>query len=180
MDRLLKTILALAVACALGGCANGVWLVPPNNPPPESKPAAYTRPGDTVPPPAHKETASVPRRKSKVHKREAPVEEDEEESPEMSVVPDLPMDQPPATISMAGGSDALGAAQQSLDATGRKLAAINRARLSPMAVATYDQAKALLTQGKQSLADKDYVAASGFAQKASALADKLPRPPRTR
>lgn len=94
----------------------------------------------------------------------------------MSVVPDLPMDLPPATISMAGTSDALGAAKQSLDATSRRLAALDRARLSPMAATTYDQAKDLLTQGQQALTDKDYVAASGFAKKASALAAKLPPP----
>lgn len=180
MDRLLKPILTLAVVCGLSGCASGVWLVPPSNPPPESKPVAAAPANAAVPPAARKETASAPRRKNKVRKREAPVEEDEQESPEMSVVPDLPMDSPPANISMAGTAGTLGAAEQSLDATGRKLAAIDRARLSPMAVATYDQAKGLLTEGKQALADKDYVAASGFAQKASALADKLPPPARTR
>ena len=39
--------------------------------------------------------------------------------------------------------------------------------------ATYDEANAFLNQGKQALAEKDDVAASGFAQKASVLADKL-------
>jgi hypothetical protein len=36
-----------------------------------------------------------------------------------------------------------------------------------------DQANGFLSQGKQALADKDYVAAAGFAQKASVLADRL-------
>jgi hypothetical protein len=175
VKQVLKPLFALVALCALIGCANGVWLVPPQTPPIESKPIAAATPADSVPPPAHKETASVAHRKHKVRRHEEPVEEDNEESPQMSVVPDLPMDAPPATISMAGTADALGAAKQSLDETSRKLGVIDRGRLSPAAATTYDQAKDLLTQGQQAIDDKDYVAASGFARKASALADKLPR-----
>ena len=176
MDRLLKQIPGLVAACALCACANVIWLRTPVNPPEVAETAPAPTPAEAAAPPAHKENAAIRRHKPKVHKREEPVDEDEEASPQMSVVPDLPMDSPPAIISMAGGADALGAAQQSLDATNRKLAAIDRARLSPGAVTTYDQAKGLLTQGKQALADKDYVAASGFARKASALAARLPPP----
>ncbi len=69
-----------------------------------------------------------------------------------------------------GSSDS---AEQAIEATSQRLAGFDRNRLSGPMLATYDEASGFLNQGKQALAEKDYVAASGFAQKASVLTDKL-------
>ena len=84
-----------------------------------------------------------------------------------------------STISMMSPGDTSITAEKSLDATGRRLSRLNRDHLNGSALATYDQANAFLNQGKQALAEKDFVAASGFAQKASLLADKLQANPPT-
>ncbi len=64
-------------------------------------------------------------------------------------------------------------AKHTLDVTRKKLERIDRTRLSGSALAMYDQASGLLIQGTEALGEKDYAAASGFADKASVLADKL-------
>lgn len=84
--------------------------------------------------------------------------------------------QPPSattTISMADPGDSSGSAEKTVEATSQRLARFDRSRLNGAALATYDEANGFLNQGKQALAEKDYVAASGFAHKASVLADKL-------
>ena len=122
---------------------------------------------------SHKETASThPRR---THHQV------EEVAPEMTIEPDMEMDNgtgavttpSSSDISMVAPGDSSGLAQKSLDLTSRKLGSINRNRLHGSALATFDQANGFLLQGRQALVEKDYVAASGFAQKASVLADKL-------
>jgi len=78
-----------------------------------------------------------------------------------------------ATISMATPGDSSGSAEKAIATTSDRLARFDRSRLKGPTLSTYDQANGFLTQGKQALAEKDYVAAAGFAQKASALADRL-------
>jgi hypothetical protein len=118
----------------------------------------------------HTQRASVVRQRK--HKK--PVSSPDME--EMSIQPDTTENSqlPPegSTISMATPGDS-SAAEKAIEATSQKLARFDRNRLSGPTLATFDQANALLNQGKQALAEKDYVAASGFAQKASALADRL-------
>ena len=96
---------------------------------------------------------------------------------EMTIEPDTTENsQPPSavsTISMATPGDSSGSAEKAIDATSRRLEGFKRSRLSGSTLATYDEAQGFLNQGKQALAEKDYVAASGFAQKASALTDRL-------
>ncbi len=82
-----------------------------------------------------------------------------------------PMATPTISISEPGGTNR--AAEKEIAATSQRLASFDRNRLSGPSLATYDAANGLLNQGKQALAEKDYVAASGFAQKASVLAEKL-------
>ena len=79
----------------------------------------------------------------------------------------------PATISMAMPGGTSGNAEKAIATTSDHLARFDRSRLKGPTLSTYDQANAFLNQGKQALAEKDYVAAAGFAQKASALADRL-------
>jgi hypothetical protein len=96
---------------------------------------------------------------------------------EMSIEPDTtqnsPLPPPASTISMAAPGGSSDSAEKEIDAAAQLLARFDRSQLSGPKLATYDQANGFLSQGKQALADKDYVAAAGFAQKASVLADRL-------
>jgi hypothetical protein len=97
---------------------------------------------------------------------------------EMSIEPETAEPAPPATttattISMVAPGDNSGAVERSLDGTSQRLAHFDRSRLSGSTLAAFDQANGFLNQGRQALSEKDYVAASGFAQKASAFADRL-------
>ena len=74
---------------------------------------------------------------------------------------------------MASPGDSAGSAAKVIDGTSQRLARYDRSRLTGPTLATYDQANRFLNQSRQALAEKDYVAASGFAHKASVLADKL-------
>jgi len=119
---------------------------------------------------AHRQTASLHPRKHKPPTATPDMEE-------MTIEPDTTENsQPPSavsTISMATPGDSSGSAEKAIDATSRRLEGFKRSRLSGSTLATYDEAQGFLNQGKQALAEKDYVAASGFAQKASALTDRL-------
>jgi hypothetical protein len=80
----------------------------------------------------------------------------------------------PETILTLGGNDASRSQTEALlGAADSKLAAINRSKLTGPDAATYDQASGFIAAARQALAERDYVAASGFAQKASLLADKV-------
>lgn len=113
------------------------------------------------------QSASLPKRKRRHPTSPA-------DTKERSIEPDTSQSSlpPPSTISMTtpGSSDT---AEKEIEATSQRLARFDRNRLSGPTLATYDQANGFLNQGKQALAEKDYVAASGFAQKASVLADRL-------
>ncbi len=108
------------------------------------------------------------------HKQPASSPDDMEE---MTIEPDVTANPPaPAastTISMAAPGDSSGSAEKAIATAGDRLARFDRSRLKGPTLSTYDQANGFLNQGKQALAEKDYVAAAGFAQKASALADRL-------
>jgi hypothetical protein len=123
----------------------------------------------TVPPPA--QSASIHKHK---HKHPAPAAPDMKD---MSIQPETTQTSPvapaPATISMASPGGSSDAAEKDIEAAGKRLAGFDRARLSGPTLATYEQANGFLSQGKEALEEKDYVAASGFAQKASVLTDKL-------
>ena len=136
----------------------------------EAPAPVVAKPAEKTPPRA--QTASV-----KPHKRKKPKpppdmkETSIQPEPEVSEVP--PPLPPASAISMAAPVDTATNAERAIDITNQRLARYDRARLSGSSLAAYDEANGLLNQGKQALADKDYVAASGFAQKASVLADKL-------
>jgi hypothetical protein len=96
---------------------------------------------------------------------------------EMSIQPETTQSSPipPATstISLATPGGDSDNAKREIEAAGQRLSRFDRNQLNGPTLATYDQANGFLSQGKQALEEKDYVAASGFAQKASVLTDKL-------
>ncbi len=60
-----------------------------------------------------------------------------------------------------------------LNQANAKLSRIDRGKLDGTNAVTYDQAEGFLRQARKAADEKDYVAASGLAHKASILADKL-------
>jgi len=122
----------------------------------------------------HRRSASL-----QPHKRRPPPSSADEQ--ETTIEPDRtgispqapPASSESATISMASPGDSSGSAAKVIDSTSRRLARFDRNRLNGPTLATYDEANGFLNQSKQALTEKDYVAASGFAQKAAVLADKL-------
>ena len=168
-----KTAFALLLAVSLAACSP--FYVDWQNrtirttPPIEETPAAPATTVTTYT--SHRQTASLPPKK---HRQ--PANPDMEE---MSIEPETAEPAPPATtttsttISMVAPGDTSGAVERSLDATSQRLAHFDRSRLSGSTLATFDQANGFLSQGRQALTEKDYVAASGFAQKASAFAAQL-------
>lgn len=60
-----------------------------------------------------------------------------------------------------------------LNDAGARLAKIDRNNLDRDSAATYDQANNFLNAGRKAALNQDYVAATGDAEKASVLADKL-------
>jgi hypothetical protein len=113
----------------------------------------------------HKSTPSV----TSTDSEESDLEQGTPQAPAPATMPTMP---PGSTISMASG-DTSGNAAKVIDDTRQRLARYDRNRLSGSTLTTYDEANGFLSQSKQALAEKDYVAASGFAQKASVLAEKL-------
>jgi hypothetical protein len=81
---------------------------------------------------------------------------------------------PPPSVTLNGESGAAPSTLKLLDDTGRRLEQIDRARLGAQDGAAYDQASDFVQAGREAMARKDYVAASGFAVKASTLTSRLP------
>ncbi|MGH7917052.1 MAG: hypothetical protein ACREQE_06255 [Candidatus Binataceae bacterium] len=84
----------------------------------------------------------------------------------------LPQTSP--TVTLAGEEDRGAPARHSLDETALQLARVDRARLSGVNLSTYEEVGGFLRAGRDALARRDYLAAAGFAQKASSLASSLP------
>jgi hypothetical protein len=166
-------VLAIASATLLAGCArffvdwdNGAIRDTAETP----QQAAIPMPTPSGEAP-HKQASNHP------HKHKQPTSPDSVE--QMTIEPDSTGNSSTSapseatTISMTAPGDSSGNAEKAIAATSDRLARFDRTRLKGETLSTYDQASGFLSQGKQALADKDYVAALGFAQKASLLADKL-------
>jgi len=84
--------------------------------------------------------------------------------------PVLPISTPTVTLANGPSKER---AQHLLDDTKAKLAKVDRNTLGADSANTYDQANNLLQAGRKAATENDYVAASGFAEKAAVLAAKL-------
>ena len=118
----------------------------------------------------HRQNASLHPRK---HRQPTSPPDVEEMSIEPETTESSPAESSPSNISMSEPGANSGTAEKAIEATSQRLARFDRNRLNGSALATYNEANGFLNQGKEALTEKDYVAASGFAQKASVLADKL-------
>ena len=80
-------------------------------------------------------------------------------------------------VTLAGESDNHVIVEQLLNAIDVKLARVDHHTLSPQDEAAWKQATGLVNEGREALNHRDYLTASGYAHKASALASKLPLAP---
>jgi hypothetical protein len=168
-----STALAIAFATLLAGCSPLYfdWDNRSIGEAPASQQATVPAAAPSSETTSHRQASIHP------HKHKQPVSPDDVE--EMTIEPGSTENNAasaPATattISMAAPGDSSGSAEKAIAATSDRLAHFDRNRLKGATLSTYDQANGFLNQGKQALAEKDYVAAIGFAQKASLLADKL-------
>lgn len=160
-----------ALGLALSGCygPGGSWQLPSFMRPPPAPATRYYQPsaGGEINnnPPAKEYEAPA----GHVHSRHQP----ERVVPAAIATPAPPVQPAPKqTVTLADGPSKE-RAQRLLDDTGAKLAKVDRNTLGADSATTYDQANNFLQAGRRAATEDDYVAASGFAEKAAVLAAKL-------
>ena len=168
---------AATVSLALSGCfgPGGRWQIPSFMQPPPAAPAIHRyqpTPAETPPRAGEQWNNSSP-----VYENETPAENGGAPHSASHVAPAAApappaAPSPKATVTLADGPSK-DRALRMLDDAGEKLAKINRNALGSDGATTYDQASAFLRAGRKAATDDDYVAASGFAEKAVILAGKL-------
>jgi hypothetical protein len=178
-----RSAAAAMLSLALSGCfgPGGSWQLPafmrPAPAPATASHLSGTSAGGEINgsvPAAKNETPAKKTRTRRTANRVAPApEKPESETPQPSAPPVEP--QPKPTVTLAGGPSKERAVQL-LDNTGAKLSRINRSTLGADSATTYDQANNFLRAGRKAATEDDYVAASGFAEKAAVLAAKLGSP----
>jgi hypothetical protein len=77
-------------------------------------------------------------------------------------------------VTLAGQAVDVGSTEKLLDKTARRLGQLDRAKLEKHDSAVYDQVGDLLSAGREALRRHNLLVASGFAQKATTLMDRLP------
>ncbi len=159
-----------ALGFALFGCTGpgGGWQLPSFMRPPPPAPTRYYQPsvGREINnnPPAENEEPHEHVRSRRPTERVVPAAV---ATPAPSVQP-----LPKPTVTLADGPSKE-RAERLLDDTGAKLAKVDRHTLGADSATTYDQANNFLQAGRKAATEDDYVAASGFAEKAAVLAAKL-------
>jgi hypothetical protein len=93
---------------------------------------------------------------------------------QQTLQPAQSLPQPAPTVTLAGEDPSLAPTQHSLDVAASELAHVDRAKLNTNDASAYDEVGGFIRAGREALARHDYLAAAGFAQKASALASRLP------
>lgn len=160
-----------ALGLALSGCAGpgGSWQLPSFMRPPPPAPTRYYQPSvggeiNNNPPGAENEEHH-----EHAHSRRSP----EHIVPAAVATPAPPAQPvPKPTVTLADGPSKE-RAQRLLNDAGAKLAKVDRKTLGADSATTYDQANNFLRAGRKAETEDDYVAASGFAEKAAVLAAKL-------
>lgn len=181
VGRGLASAAAIAALClTLGGCVGpgGAWQFPQFMTPP-SRPASQAHyyapsPRPSPPPSESRAVSGSSEHESAASRPSAPASADAAPPAAVAAPPAEAAPQP--TVTLAGGGDSRDRALHLLDDAGARLARIDRSKLSGDSAATYDQANGFLSAGRKAAIDQDYVAATGYAEKASVLANKLAPP----
>lgn len=176
LGRILAPAGAAALCLMLSGCfaSGGSWSIPSFMTPPRNayEGHPYTPPQESRPQGAGATLSSRPPREEEEHGASAQPPSSRPAPPEASApAPAAPTPQP--SVTLADGGASRDRALRLLDGAGARLAKVDRAKLSNESATTYDQASDFLRAGRKAASEQDYVAASGYAQKASVLASKL-------
>lgn len=179
LKYLATSLWAAACVISLSGCAKALnnWPGTLNFSPSSPPRAAYHSPA----PVRHSEETEPQTRSSSarparsVHRSVRTSAQEPASAHQPSLPPPAPT--PAPTVTLAGEDSDSVVTRRSLEATTNRIASIRRAGLNSTDAATYDQVNGFLKAGREALERRDYVAASGFAQKASALANRLPSEP---
>ena len=175
MHRRVPRLLAASMALGLGACAELLGPLEPPNPAPQPTQAArYVPPstvtsayrGDEVPqPPVHKRATSRPSHPAPPPASVANLPpENSNEDPNVVSKPSLTLD---------GEDNSRASAETLLYKVDKRLAVIDRTKLTASDAATFDEANGFASSAHRALADHDYVVASGLAEKASTLTGRL-------
>jgi hypothetical protein len=160
--------IAAGLALMLWGCealSNYFEPTPEATPPPiQSSPAAV--PSATATPEATASPVAESTRHKHVH---PPSHVATGGSPESAETPNGSA----PTITLDNDQAARQQAQGLLESANSKLGKVDRAKLSRDGAATYEQAIGFADAAQHAIGEHDYVAASGLAEKASLLADKV-------
>jgi hypothetical protein len=76
-------------------------------------------------------------------------------------------------LTLDGEDDSSASTEALLYKVDKRLAVIDRTKLTPSDATTFDQANGFASSAHRALADHDYVVASGLAEKASTLSGRL-------
>jgi hypothetical protein len=76
-------------------------------------------------------------------------------------------------LTLDGEDDSRASTEALLYKVDKRLAVIDRTKLTPSDATTFDQANGFASSAHRALADHDYVVASGLAEKASTLTGRL-------
>ncbi len=171
VGRVLTTAAVGVLCLTLAGCVGpgGSWHFPQFMTPPPAP--AYETHYNAPSPPRPSESRALTGR----NEREKTASRPSAPPPTQPAAPAAPPPEaaPQPTVTLAGDGDARDRALHLLDDAGARLAKVDRSKLSRDSAATYDQASDFLNAGRKAATDQDYVAATGYAQKASVLANKL-------
>ena len=76
-------------------------------------------------------------------------------------------------MTLDGEDDSRASAERLLYKVDKRLALIDRTKLTPSDATAFDEANGFASSAHRALADHDYVVASGLAEKASTLSGRL-------
>jgi hypothetical protein len=172
MRRALEALISLALPILLTGCASSAatwqaWTgVPPSatNSSEPSTPSAKAAPSIEQP---ERHEASAP---SQEHDSDSTNVNSEEKPARTSI-------QPTPVVTLGDSDGAQATTDHAINSVSSDLMRVNRNSLQPADLSVYNQANSFIEAARKAMASKDYAAANGFAQKASALTSKLvPKP----
>jgi len=176
MHRRVPRLLAVLLALGLGACSEWMGPLEPQSPPSQPAHTARYVPPSTVTPAYSEDEVRQP----SVHKR-ATNRPAHPAPPPPAAVANLPPgnsnEDPSAnkkpSLTLDGEDDSRASTEMLLYKVDKRLAVIDRTKLTASDAATFDEATGFASSAHRALADHDYVVATGLAEKASTLTGRL-------
>jgi hypothetical protein len=152
--------LGIGVAVALAGCSSTEPYAP----------SSYT---PSYIPPSYSYAPKHRAKQAPANEENNDEDEADEETPAHPALKPPPQVAPAPTVTLADDPESEALANKLLDNAQSRLGSMNPSTLNPGDAVTYKQAEDFVSAGRQALNEKDYAAATGYAQKASVLANRL-------